>query len=337
VKSEAFRGGPRKSGGTAPEKGEKGDRNAENAVMGVGGTRFGMLVEVQRRTATVRDAGGEETLCAYSPGIRLGEFSNFAVGDQVEFYPGDAAQEPLITAILPRTSKISRPGPGERHARELILAANVDLLVVTVAAAQPAFNPRLLDRYLAVAERFGIEAVICINKCDLQPETPPEVLYLETIGYNRVSCSAETGTGLEALRATLRGRLAVLSGPSGAGKSSLIAALIPGADPRVGEVRESDGKGRHTTTTSHLYATPDGVRIIDTPGLRELGLWNVESDKVAGYWRDFQPFLGHCRFTDCAHRTEPDCAVRAAVDSGKIPDFRLQSYYRVLETLSGVD
>jgi ribosome biogenesis GTPase len=300
-----------------------------------GGTRRGMLVEVQRRTATVRDADGTETLCAYSPGIRLGEFSNLAVGDQVEYYPGGAAQEPLITAILPRTSKISRPGPGERHARELILAANVDLLVVTVAAAQPAFNPRLLDRYLAVAERFGIEALICINKIDLDPVLPDEVAYLRGIGYAQVSCSAATLNGLDALRDNLRGRLAVLSGPSGAGKSSLIRALVPGSDPRTGEVRESDGKGRHTTTTSHLYATPDGIRIIDTPGLRELGLWNVEAAEVADMWRDFRPFLGKCRFTDCAHRAEPGCAVRAAVAAGEVPDFRLQSYYRVLDTLSG--
>jgi ribosome biogenesis GTPase len=299
------------------------------------GVREGMLVEVQRRTATVRDAEGLETLCAYSPGIRLGDFSNFAVGDRVEYYGGDAAQEPLITAILPRTSKISRPGPGERHARELILAANVDLLVVVSAAAQPDFNPRLLDRYLAVAERFGIEALICINKIDLKPDAIPEVDYLESIGYPRVSCSAKTAMGLDALRAALRGRLAVLSGPSGAGKSSLIQALVPGADPRTGEVRERDGKGRHTTTTSHLYATPDGIRIIDTPGLRELGLWNVDPVDVAEMWKDFRPYLGKCRFTDCAHKSEPDCAVRAAVESGAVPEFRLHSYYRVLETLEG--
>jgi ribosome biogenesis GTPase len=296
-----------------------------------------MLVEVQRRTATVRDAEGNETLCAYSPGIRLAEFSNFAVGDQVEYYPGGAAQEPLITSILPRKSKISRPGPGERHARELILAANVDLLVVVAAAAQPAFNPRLLDRYLAVAERFGIEALICVNKIDLQPALPDEAGYLENIGFARVSCSAETEEGLDGLRAKLRGRLAVLSGASGAGKSSLIRALVPGSDPRTGEVRESDGKGRHTTTTSHLYAVgnpQDGIRIIDTPGLRELGLWNVEAAEVADMWRDFRPYLGTCRFTDCVHRTEPGCAVRTAVEAGKVPDFRLQSYYRVLDTLA---
>ena len=333
MRADAFQNGPH-GGGRRHSDG----RTAGDAATGVTGTtRRGMLVEVQRRTATVRDDDGTETLCGYSPGIRLREFSNFAVGDRVEYYPGDAAQEPLITAILPRTSKISRPGPGERHARELILAANVDLLVVTVAAAQPAFNPRLLDRYLAVAERFGIEALICLNKSDLQPVTPPEVLYLETIGYDRVSCSAVQESGLDALREKLRGRLAVLSGPSGAGKSSLIAALVPDADPRIGEVRESDGKGRHTTTSSHLYATADGIRIIDTPGLRELGLWNVEESEVAGFWRDFQPYLGTCRFSDCAHRTEPDCAVRRAVEAGNIPEFRLHSYYRVLETLAGDD
>ncbi len=297
--------------------------------------RRGILVEVQRRTALVRDDEGGEVSCAYSPEIDLKDFSNFAVGDRVEYFPGDAAQEPLITAVLPRATKISRPGPGERHARELILAANVDLLVVVSAAAQPDFNPRLLDRYLAVAERFGIEALICINKVDLRPDPIPEVEYLRSIGYAQVSCSAKTGAGLDALKARLRGRLAVLSGPSGAGKSSLTRALVPGSDPRVGEVRERDGKGRHTTTSSHLYATPDGIRLIDTPGLRELGLWGVEPEDVAALWRDFGPYLGKCRFTDCAHRSEPGCAVRAAVEGGVIPEFRLQSYYRVLETLSG--
>lgn len=301
----------------------------------VAGARQGMLVEVQRRTATVRDPDGAETRCAYSPAIRLAEFSNFAVGDAVEYYPGDASQEPLITAILPRRSKISRPGPGERHARELILAANVDLLVVVCAAAQPAFNPRLLDRYLAVAERFDIPATICINKTDLKPGLPPEVEYLAGLGYPVTACSAHTGEGIDALRARLAGKLAVLSGPSGAGKSSLIRALVPGAEPRTGEVRESDGKGRHTTTTSHLYATADGVRIIDTPGLRELGLWGVEPADVAALWRDFRPHIGNCRFNDCMHRSEPGCAVLAAVEAGTIPGFRLQSYYRVLETLGG--
>ncbi|HAO99446.1 MAG TPA: ribosome small subunit-dependent GTPase A [Fibrobacteres bacterium] len=295
--------------------------------------RRGILVEVQRRTAQViDDVSSEELRCAYSPEIDLKEFSNFAVGDRVEFYPGDSAQEPLITGILPRTGKISRPGPGERFARELILAANVDLLVIVASTQRPDFNPRQLDRYIAVAENFKIQAIICVNKSDLQPEIPEAARYLGSLGYELVMCSALTGAGIASLQDKLRGRLSVFSGPSGAGKSSLIQMLIPEAGTIAGEVRR-DGKGRHTTTTSRLYSTPDGMRIIDTPGLRELGLWNVKPDEVAGLWRDFRPYLGTCRFNDCRHQSEPGCALLAAVETGKIPEFRLQSYYRILETL----
>ncbi len=304
--------------------------------MNVPDLRHGILVEVQRRSASVvDDVTGAEFHCAYSPEIDLKNFSNFAVGDRVEFFPGDTSQEALITNVLPRTSKISRPGPSERFARELILAANVDLLVAVTASARPDFNPRQLDRYLALAENFGVEALICVNKSDLQPGLPEAVLYLETLGYSAVTCSALTGFGIEDLRDKLRGRIAVLSGPSGAGKSSLIHALIPEAGAVTGDVRR-DGKGRHTTTSSRLYVTPDNVRLIDTPGLRELGLWNTKPGEVSGLWRDFKPYLGKCKFTDCLHRSEPDCAVLAAVESGAIPDWRLQSYYRVLDTLGEI-
>jgi ribosome biogenesis GTPase len=295
--------------------------------------RRGILVEVQRRSASVlEEATGAEFHCAYGPEIDLREFSNFAVGDRVEFYPGDGSQEPLITGIFPRTNKISRPGPGERFAHELILAANVDRMVAVVSTLRPDFNSRQLDRYLALAENFGVEALICVNKSDLQAGLPEAVRYLESLGYAVVACSALTGSGIDALRDKLRGHLAVFTGPSGAGKSSLIQALVPAAVTVAGDVRR-DGKGRHTTTTSRLYSTPEGVRIIDTPGLRELGLWNVKPDEVAQLWRDFRPYLGQCRFKDCMHRSEPECAVLAAVASGAIPDYRLQSYYRVLETM----
>jgi ribosome biogenesis GTPase len=295
--------------------------------------RRGTLVEVQRRSAVViEDSTGAEYPCAYSPEIDLSGYSNFAVGDRVEFFPGGPAQEPLITAILPRTTRISRPGPGERFARELVLAANADLLVVVASVLRPDFNPRQVDRYLALAENFGLDAVVCVNKRDLRPDLPEAAGYLEQLGYAVISCSAASGFGIEALREKLRGRLAVLSGPSGAGKSSLARALIPGIETGVGEVRR-DGKGRHTTTTSRLHAGPGGIRLIDTPGLRELGLWNVKPEEVARLWRDFRPYLGHCKFTDCRHRSEPGCAVRAAVESGAIPESRLSSYFRVLETL----
>lgn len=301
--------------------------------MNLDAIRRGLLVEVQRRSAHLIDESGAEFHCTYSPEIDLRAFANFAVGDHVEFYPGDAAQEPLITAILPRKNKISRPGPSERYAREQILAANVDVLVAVATPAQPAFNPRLVDRYLALAEHFGVEAWICLNKSDLDPAIPEPARYLRQIGYPVLSCSTKTGAGIPELRAALRGRLAVLSGPSGAGKSSLIRALIPGTEVRVEEVRTRDGKGRHTTTTGHLYASSDGVRVIDTPGLRELGLWGVEPSEVGRLWRDFRLLVDQCRFKDCRHRTEPGCAIHAAVAAGTIPSFRLESYYRVLDTL----
>jgi ribosome biogenesis GTPase len=298
------------------------------------GQLAGTLIEVQRRTATVRGDDGSELHCQYSPTIDLAEFHNFAVGDRVAYIAAGAQQEAMITAILPRTSQISRPGPKDRHADTLILAANVDAIVVMATPHNPEFNPRLVDRYLALAEIFGIRAILCLNKVDLAPDVPPELEYLKGQGYAVYAISAKHGQGMEAFRAGLAGLKVVLSGPSGVGKSSLIRALIPGALPGVGDVRKGEGKGRHTTTSSNLYQAGD-FTIIDTPGIRELGVRGVPRREFAGYWRDFQPFLGQCRFRDCMHVNEPDCAILGAVAEGKLPDFRYQSYLRILDDLEG--
>ncbi len=293
---------------------------------------LGTLVEVQRRTATVAGDDGASLQCQYSPTIDLSGFSNFAVGDRVTYIPSGTQQEAMITGILPRTSKISRPGPKDRHAVELILAANVDAIVVVATPMNPDFNPRLVDRYLALAEIFGIGAIVVMNKADLRDDLPAELEYLKGLGYPTLAVSAKSGRGMEELRTALDGIKVVLSGPSGVGKSSLIRGLIPGAEPGVGDVRKGDGKGRHTTTTSNLYRA-GGVCIIDTPGIRELGVRGVGRREFAEYWRDFRPFLGECRFRDCAHRDEPGCALVAAVAQGKLPEFRYQSFLRMQDTL----
>ncbi|HKP95845.1 MAG TPA: ribosome small subunit-dependent GTPase A [Fibrobacteria bacterium] len=293
---------------------------------------LGTLVEVQRRTATVSGDDGDEYQCQYSPTIDLSGFSNFAVGDRVTFIRAGTQQEAMITGILPRTSKISRPGPKDRLAQELILAANVDALVVVTTPQKPDFNPRLVDRYLALAEIFGINAIICMNKADLDPSLPAELEYLATVGYPVVSVSAKQGRGMDELRKALEGLKVVLSGPSGVGKSSLIRKLIPDSDPGVGDVRKGDGKGRHTTTWSNLYRA-GGICIIDTPGIRELGIRGVAKKELAGYWRDFRPFLQNCRFRDCAHKGEPGCAITEAVASGRLPGFRYQSFLRIQESM----
>ncbi len=295
----------------------------------------GTLVEVQRRTALVSGDDGLDYSCQYSPIIDLAEFSNFAVGDRVHFIAAGTQQEAMITGILPRTSKISRPGPMDRASEELILAANVDALVVVASTRRPEFNPRLVDRYLALAEIYSIQAILCMNKADLDPVMPRELEYLQRVGYPVVSISAKTGQGLDALCLAMAGKQVVLSGPSGVGKSSLIRALVPGALPRVAEVRKGEGKGRHTTTSSHLYTVAGNIRIIDTPGIRELGIVGVTRRDLAEHWRDFRPYINQCRFRDCIHKGEPGCAVIKAVADGVLPDFRYQSYLRIQESLEG--
>lgn len=295
----------------------------------------GVITEVQRRTALVLGEDGAEYSCQYSPTIDLSDFSNFAVGDKVEFVPQGTQQEPMITSLLPRRSKLSRPGPRDRRAEELILAANVDALLVVSAVRSPDFNARLVDRYLALAEFFSLDALLCLNKSDLDPSPPEELEYLRGLGYPVLSVSARTGAGMDDLRAALAGRMVVLSGASGVGKSSLIRSLVPGADPRVGEVQKGTGKGRHTTTSSHLYRVGTGAFIIDTPGIRELGISHVERRDLAPLWRDIASLAADCRFRDCMHVNEPGCAVRAAVESGALPDYRYQSYLRILDDLPG--
>jgi ribosome biogenesis GTPase len=214
------------------------------------------------------------------------------------------------------------------------LAANVDLLVAVLSLARPEFNPRLLDRFLALADHFEVEALVCVNKRDLDGQLPPEAEYAQSMGYQLAFCSAKQGDGLPELKALLRGKHAVLAGPSGAGKSTLIRALVPGADPKIGVVRDGDGKGRHTTTAGRLYASEDGIRLIDTPGIRELGFWGLDSENLVFLWRDFRPYLGACRFRNCAHGPgEEGCAILEAVVAGSIPVFRYESFLRVRETL----
>jgi ribosome biogenesis GTPase / thiamine phosphate phosphatase len=262
-----------------------------------------------------------------------------ALGDLVRFervvvqQGRDEQVGAVIVEILPRRTVLARPAPGPRGAwLQDVIVANVDQLVDVFAVRDPAPRLRMLDRFLALAEIDEIDSVIVFNKSDLglPDDLRAAAERYAALAYPVIVASAATGEGIDALRAVLAGRVSAVVGPSGVGKSSLLNAVDPTLRLRVGQVSESVGKGRHTTRVAELYAVADGGLVADTPGLRELGVWQADAGLLEFAFVEFRPYLGSCRYYDCTHVHEPGCAVRAALASGDVSPERYDSYVKIL-------
>jgi ribosome biogenesis GTPase / thiamine phosphate phosphatase len=256
------------------------------------------------------------------------------IGDRVEVErlpDGTGA----IASIEPRERRFGRRQPGPRGAwREDVMVANPDLVAIVFACDHPPPNPRLVDRFLVMAEYNEVPPLIVANKVDLVGPGAARERFgpYGRIGYDVVYASAKAAIGLEELRERLAGRLSIVTGPSGVGKSTLLNELQPGLQLATAEVSEALHKGRHTTTHAELLPLegPAGGYVADTPGIRELGLWQVPSTELAWCFPEFRDHLGACAFNDCTHLHEPRCGLRAAVASGAVSEERYDSYRRML-------
>lgn len=257
-----------------------------------------------------------------------------AVGDHVRVEEDDRGGAWAIAEIFPRHSHLARREPGGRPGERIVIA-NVDQVVIVFAAANPEPHVRMLDRFLTIVEGNGLHARIVINKVELVSEDSVRERFAAypAAGYPVHFTSVKRGIGLNELHDALAGRMSALSGPSGVGKSSLINALYPGVNLRTGEISQSVNKGRHTTVGAVLHPLPDSGYVADTPGLREVGLWGVPSAELDRCFPEFRPYLEQCRFGDCSHRAEPDCAVRDAVREGQVSAERYESYVKLRDEL----
>lgn len=289
---------------------------------------FGEVAGIRGRRCRVTFQGGTVD-CLIPMDIAIFQRMALAVGDRVTIsFEGD---DPTISGVARRKSKLSRPDP-HMPGMERVLVANIDLVVIVASAAKPPFNPGAVDRYLVAAQAGGATPVLVVNKLDLVKDWPEQADLYRGINMGVIGTSAETGLGIGELTEAIRDQLCAFVGHSGVGKSSLLNAIEPDLNIKTLDVREADGRGRHATTFSSLYELSCGARVVDTPGIREIGLWEMRAADLSFYFPDFRD-LPPCRFRDCSHTHEPGCAVKAAVEAGDIPESRYESYLRILESL----
>ena len=269
---------------------------------------------------------------------RSGATNPVAVGDRVRYEldgPANEEHPAVITEILPRDNYIIRRSTNLSR-QSHVIAANLDQAVIVVSLLFPEIKLPFLDRILVTCEVYKIPVLIALNKVDLYREELPEMVagfrrIYEGAGYPVLEVSARTGEGVDALRERCQGRINLFSGESGAGKSSLIKALDPSLDPKIGKISAAHLQGKHTTSLYEMYRLASGGFVIDTPGLRGFGLVDLEKEEISKYFPEMLREMDNCRFVPCTHTHEPGCAVKAAMDAGRISPERYNSYLGMLE------
>lgn len=291
----------------------------------------GLVVRTQSGFFTVETDSGR-LVCTLRGRLKRGRRQGdlVAIGDQVVLTPIETGRG-LIEDVQPRQHMLARLAPTARGEYLQVIIANPDQAVFVFACASPAPRFRMLDRFLVIAEKQEIPAVIVANKVDRVGEQAAGELFsrYDRLGYPVIYTSAKLLLGIKELERVLKGKISALSGPSGAGKSSLLNAIQPGLGLAVRQVSASTGKGKHTTVASELFHLDVGGHVADTPGLRALALWDMEPSELDGYFPEIRPLVTACAFNDCTHTHEPGCQVRAAVEAGGIHPERYESYIRL--------
>jgi len=293
--------------------------------------RTGLIVKAQSGFFTV-NSEGRAIVCQLRGRLKQGKAKGdiAALGDHVRITVL-ADGSGVIEEIQERKQAIVRLDPRPQGIYQQVLLANPDQAAFVFACANPAPKLGMLDRFLVIAEKQRIPAIIVGNKIDLLPEGQAAEIFglYKPLGYHVIYTSVKTDAGVEELKKCLKGRISVLAGPSGAGKSSLLNAIQPGLGLTINEISRAIKKGRHTTVTRELFALPDGGYVADTPGWKSLALWDTQPEELDAYFPELRELVENCQFSDCTHLHEPGCAVRAALAQGKVNPQRYESYLRL--------
>jgi len=310
------------------QKQEKNRSKASLSVDDQQAEQTGLVILNHGKKALIEDQAGELWDCDIRQNL-----GGLVCGDNVIWQPATEEKKGVILAVSPRTNFLARP---DFRKQSKPFVANIDQIII-VAAIEPELSLHLLDRYLIILEMVKLQGVIIINKTDLFDKKSLDAIHTqmavyEKIGYPVLYSSAATDTGIDTLNQHLKNKRSIFVGQSGVGKSSLINRIIPDLNIRVGKLTQAN-HGKHTTSSSTLYHLSGGGDMVDSPGIRDFALWHIDQPTIEAGFREFMPYKGLCRFHNCLHVSEPDCAVKQAVEDGEISEIRLQSYQQMLSEI----